>query len=317
MQAIVINHAGGPEALQLQEVPTPQVKPGWSLVKVKGFGINHSEIYTRKGESPSVHFPRILGIECVGEIAETTAPDQLPVGQRVVSLMGGMGREFDGGYAEYALLPNEQLYPVATKLSWAELAAVPETYFTAFGSLQHAHITEATALLIRGATSGVGVAAIKLAKAMNPAVTVSGSTRRQAKFAELQAIGCDHPVLDEAGHLPAANRYDAIVELVGAKTLQDSLAHLLPGGYCCVTGGLGDQWTVPDFDPFALPNGASLTNFESGAAINGPAFNALLQLIDQHHIDVAPRQTFDLAHTADAQAALEASDSFGKVVVLV
>lgn len=97
MKAIVVTHAGGPEVLEYKEVPTPKVKPGWTLVKVKGFGINHSEIFTRQGYSPSVHFPRILGIEAVGEVAETSAPDQFKVGQRVISIMGEMGRAFDGG----------------------------------------------------------------------------------------------------------------------------------------------------------------------------------------------------------------------------
>lgn len=116
MKAVVIKEAGGPEKLVYQEVPTPKVKPGWSLVKVKGFGINHSEIFTRQGLSPSVKFPRILGIECVGIITETSDENRLPVGQKVISIMGEMGRDFDGSYAEYVLLPNDQIYPITTNL---------------------------------------------------------------------------------------------------------------------------------------------------------------------------------------------------------
>ena len=132
MKAVVIYEAGGPEKLIYTEVSTPKVKEGWSLVKVKGFGINHSEIFTRQGLSPSVKFPRILGIECVGLIEESTDAQRLPVGAKVISIMGEMGRAFDGGYAEYALLPDEQIYPVETNLSWEELAVVPETYYTAY-----------------------------------------------------------------------------------------------------------------------------------------------------------------------------------------
>lgn len=116
MKAVVVNELGGPEKLVYTTVPTPTVRPGWSLVKVKGFGINHSEIFTRKGLSPTVKFPRILGIECVGVIAESTDPAHLPVGQRVVSIMGEMGRAFDGSYAEYVLVPNDQVYSVTTDL---------------------------------------------------------------------------------------------------------------------------------------------------------------------------------------------------------
>ena len=87
-KAVVIKEAGGPEKFIYEDVATPEVKEGWSLVKVKCFGINHSEIFTRKGLSPSVKFPRILGIECVGVINKTTDSDRLPVGQKVVSIMG-------------------------------------------------------------------------------------------------------------------------------------------------------------------------------------------------------------------------------------
>ncbi|MDO4649851.1 MAG: alcohol dehydrogenase catalytic domain-containing protein, partial [Eubacteriales bacterium] len=114
MRAIVVSKPGSPEVLELKERDIPACKEGWSLVKVKGFGINHSEIFTRQGLSPSVQFPRILGIECVGVIAETTDELRLPKGQCVVSIMGEMGRAFDGSYAEYVLLPNEQIYPVET-----------------------------------------------------------------------------------------------------------------------------------------------------------------------------------------------------------
>ena len=118
MKAIVIYEPGGPEKLIYTEVPRPKIKPGWSLVKVMGCGINHSEIFTRQGLSPTVIFPRIPGIECVGIIEETSDRDRLPTGQKVVSIMGEMGREFDGGYAEYTLLPNEQIYPIVSDLPW-------------------------------------------------------------------------------------------------------------------------------------------------------------------------------------------------------
>ena len=150
MKAIVIYEAGGPEKLVYTEVPVPEVKPGWSLVRIIGRGVNHSEIFTRDGQSPSVTFPRILGIECVGMIAESTDPARLPVGEKVISIMGEMGRAFDGGYAEYALLPNNQIYPVTTDLPWEILAALPETYYTAYGSMKNLRITEGSRILVRG-----------------------------------------------------------------------------------------------------------------------------------------------------------------------
>ncbi|MGV3061322.1 alcohol dehydrogenase catalytic domain-containing protein, partial [Streptococcus hyovaginalis] len=133
MKAVVVSKAGGPEVLELIQRDIPKIKPDWTLVKVMGFGINHSEIFTRQGLSPSVTFPRILEIELVGLVEESSDRQRFPVGQKVVSIMGDLGRAFDGGYAEYALVPNRSLYTIETDLNWADLAAVPETYYTAFG----------------------------------------------------------------------------------------------------------------------------------------------------------------------------------------
>ena len=113
MKAVVVYEAGGIDKLVYQEMPKPKIKEGWSLIKVKGFGINRSEIFTRKGYSPSVKFPRILGIECVGIIEQS---EQFEAGTKIVSIMGEMGRAFDGSYAEYVLLPNEQVYPIKSNL---------------------------------------------------------------------------------------------------------------------------------------------------------------------------------------------------------
>lgn len=316
MKAIVISHAGGPDELKLTAVPTPAVKPGWSLVQIKGFGINRSEVVTREGGSPTVKFPRILGIEGVGVIAETTDPARLPVGQKVAAIMGGMGRDFDGSYAEYALLPNASIYPVTTSLSWADFAAVPETFFTAYGALVKMHIKQAKTLLVRGGTSGVGNAAMKLAHAMNPGIQVTGTTRDPGKKAQLLEAGFDAVVLDVDAKVQTDGHYDAVLELVGAQTLMDSLSHLNTAGVCCLCGGLGGQWTVPDFDPFVVTSGAYFTTFTSGT-VTEAAFNDMLQVIEAANIPVSPRKVFDLAHTADAQAALDAPDSFGKVVVVI
>lgn len=178
MKAVVIYEAGEPEQLKVETREIPKVKEGWTLVKIKGFGINRSEIFTREGHSPSVKFPRILGIECVGEIEETTSSN-LKKGQKIVSIMGEMGRAFDGSYAEYVLLPNEQVYPVNTSLTWEELATVPETYYTAFGSMYNLQIKEKDNILVRAGLSGVGIAFLKLVKAKFPNIRIVASIRRK------------------------------------------------------------------------------------------------------------------------------------------
>ena len=264
MKAVKIYQAGGPEQLIYQDVPTPDIKESWSLVKIKGFGINHSEIFTREGKSPSVQFPRILGIECVGEVAQSSTP-ALAVGQKVVSIMGEMGRAFDGSYAEYVLLPNEQIYPVHTDLDWTTLAAIPETYYTAFGSLQQLRIAPQDRVLVRGAGSGVGVAFAQLLKAQFPHVVLHGSTRNPAKATRLQAVGFDEVITEADGKIQTDQSYDKILELVGPATLRDSFSHINEHGIVCNTGQLGNIWYVNNFDPIIeLKNNSYLTAFYSG-----------------------------------------------------
>lgn len=317
MKAIVVRRPGGPEVLEYTDVAKPTVKPGWTLVKIHGFGINHSEIFTRQGDSPSVKFPRILGIEAVGTVAQTSAPDQLTVGQTVVSLMGEMGRAFDGGYAEYVLLPNHQVYPVRTSLSWEDLAAVPETFYTAYGIVHSLQIKSHDRILIRAATSGVGVAVFKLIAALNRQNEIIGTTRSAQKVAALTALGFDHVLITpDPSKLPAnSGRFDKIVDLIGGPVVRDSLQRLNTWGIVNNTGELAGEWTVPHFDPIVdIPNDTYLTSFESGhptAAI----VQELIDFIEQHHVDVTPVKVFDLAHTADAHRYLESSQSLGKVIV--
>jgi len=134
MQAAVVETAGGPEVLELRERPIPTAQPGWVLIKVKAFGINRSELFTRQGHSPSVRFPRILGIEAVGEVVEAPGAE-FRAGETVATAMGGMGRQFDGSYAEDTCVPASQVQVLQTTLEWPTLAALPEMLQTARGGL--------------------------------------------------------------------------------------------------------------------------------------------------------------------------------------
>lgn len=316
MKAVVIHHAGGPEQLKLEVVPTPKVKKNWSLVKIKGFGINHSEIFTRNGLSPSVKFPRILGIECVGIISQTTDPKRLPIGQKVVSIMGEMGRNFDGSYAEYVLIPNDQIYPIKTNLAWSTLAAIPETYYTAYGSLLNLHIKSGQMLLVRGGSSGVGVAFTKLAKALFTEITVVGSTRQLKKTDQLIDIGYDDVIQDQAGTLMTGDSYDRVLELIGPTTIKDTFKHVNETGIVCSTGELGGQWYLSNFDPIMdIAANGYLTSFYSGN-VDVQKLNNLLQLIEKRNIDVKPSKIFSLDKLPQAHEFLESTESVGKVVVL-
>ena len=318
MKAIVIYKAGDAQQLQIEERPIPALKEGWTLVKVKGFGINRSEIFTRQGHSPSVIFPRILGIECVGVLEATTCPT-LQKGQTVVSLMGEMGRAFDGSYAEYTLLPNAQVYPITSSLSWSDLAAVPETYYTAFGSMQNLQIKPTDTVLVRAAASGVGIAFLRLVKAQYPALRVVGSIRgnNTEKAATLLRLGYDAIITDTDNTLATEECFDKILELVGPASIKDSFAHIKEYGIICATGLLGGKWYLEDFDPTRdLLHNAYLTTFYSGS-VNAEKIRALFAYIEQYRVPVTPEKVFALEDIVAAHQYVESSAGYGKVVVRI
>ena len=316
MKAVVIYEPGGPDKLIYTEVPTPEVKPGWSLVKIMGRGINHSEIFTRNGLSPTVRFPRILGIECVGVIAESTDEERLPAGQRVISIMGEMGRAFDGSYAEYALLPNDQIYPVETDLPWDILAAIPETYYTAYGSFKNLRIAEGDRVLVRGGTSGVGIAFLRLVKAMFPDMYVAGSSRSAQKTEMMLAADYDEVIHESDGKLDTDMTFDKALELIGPATLKDTFTHMNEAGIVCSTGQLGGEWYLNDFDPiFELPANGYLTSFYSGN-VDSDKLQEMLDYIEEYSVDVRPERVFRLEEIPGAHVYLDSSRSFGKVVAV-
>jgi NADPH:quinone reductase-like Zn-dependent oxidoreductase len=324
MRAAVCVRAGGPEVLQVRELPVPEVRPGWSLVQVKGAGLNRSELRTRQGHSPSVTFPRVLGIECVGLVAASTDA-RLPQGTTVAAVMGEMGREFDGGYAEYALLPNSLLVPLTTTLPWDVLAALPETYLTAQGSLDALGVApgDQARLLIRGGTSSVGMAAASIARGYG--VTTAATTRRQGKAGALAAAGADHVLVDDGASLAASVRAlwpqgpDYVLDLVGTSTAAQSLRLVRRGGTVCMAGTLSG-WVIPDFEPVAMiPSGTKLTAFHSGN-LKGSAGAAVLQRVVNQVEAGVYRPNLDRVFALDdieaAHRRMEGNQATGKLVMV-
>src|SRR4051794_27899512 len=195
MRAVVLDAPGPPEALRIRALAIPEPRPGWVLIRVKAFGINRSELHTRLGLAQGVTFPRVLGIEATGVVA--AAPGgEFQEGQQVAAMMGGMGRTFDGGYAEYTSVPATQVIPFRSELDWATLGAIPEMLQTAHGSLTVGLDAQSgQTLLIRGGTSSVGMAAAILAK--DRGLTILSTTRQPDRAAALKAIGVDHVLLDD------------------------------------------------------------------------------------------------------------------------
>jgi NADPH:quinone reductase-like Zn-dependent oxidoreductase len=310
--------------LEIREVPVPAVREGWSLVQVKGAGLNRSELSTRQGHSPNVTFPRVLGIECVGIVA-TSTDSMLPEGTAVAAVMGEMGREFDGSYAEYALLPNSLLMPVTTTLPWDVLAALPETYLTAQGSLDALGVVPGGQgrLLIRGGTSSVGMAAASIASGYG--IKSAATTRRQDKTGALTAAGVDHVFVDAGEPLTASIHSiwpegpDYVLDLVGASTALDSLHLVRRGGTVCVTGSLSG-WLIPDFEPIAMiPSGTKLTAFHSDNFKGSAGTAALQRIILQVEAGVYRPdvdRVFGLDDIVAAHRHMENNQAAGKLVVV-
>ncbi len=324
MRAAVCVRAGAPEVLEIRELPVPAVRVGWSLVQVKGAGLNRSELRTRQGHSPNVTFPRVLGIECVGIVATSTDP-MLPDGTTVAAVMGEMGREFDGGYAEYALLPNSLLMPVTTTLPWDVLAALPETYLTAQGSLDALGVVPGGQgrLLIRGGTSSVGMAAASIASGYG--VETAATTRRKGKTAALTAAGAGHVLVDAGGPLAASVHAvwpegpDFVLDLIGGSTTVDSLHLVRRGGTVCMTGSLSG-WVIPDFEPIAMiPSGTKLTAFHSDDAKGSAGTTVLQRVVREVEAGVyRPNvdRVFGLDDIVAAHRYMENNQATGKLVVM-
>lgn len=321
MKAAVIYTAGGPKQLTLEERAVPKAEIDQVLVKVKAFGLNRSELMTRKGYSPGVAFPRILGIECVGEIVSDLSGKWQP-GQQVAACMGGMGRDYDGSYAEYAVLPSSIIYPFTSKLSWDMLGAIPEMFQTVYGSLHLAlRIQNGESILIRGGTSSIGLLAIQLAR--QAGLTVTATSRSEEKKQLLLDKGAQAVLIDDSSlkaqvdkHYPGG--FDKVLELVGANTLKDSLACAKPGGSVCMTGMLSEVWSIQDFAPMDyIPATVNLTVYDTGQiSVEHNAFQSFISMVESGEIEISIGGVFKLDQIVEAHQLMDSNKAGGKIVVI-
>jgi NADPH:quinone reductase-like Zn-dependent oxidoreductase len=321
MKAAVVHQPGGPEVLKLEERPIPQPQPDWVRIRVHGFGLNRAEIHTRRGESPGVTFPRILGIEATGTI--DAAPDSnFTNGETVATVMGGMGRTFDGSYAEYVCVPANQVRRLTTKLDWAKLAALPEMLQTAWGALHRSlQIEPGQTLLIRGGTSSVGLATAALAR--RAGLTVFATTRNPQRAEFLQRNGVNHVIMDNGAikddvHRVAPDGVDRVLDLVGTKTLADSLACVALHGIVCIAGGLGEEWALEKFSPMAvIPGGTYLTTYGSRVDVMlQMPWEELLPEIESGRLNIPLGPVFRFDQIVEAHRCMEQNSALGKIVVL-
>jgi NADPH2:quinone reductase len=322
MRAVVLDEPGPVANLHIRKLPVPEPEPGWVRIRVEAFGLNRSELHTRLGfAGDAVTYPRVLGIEATG-VVDADPTGKFAPGQQVMTMMGGMGRTYDGGYAQYTCVPSGQVVAVTSDLPWATLGAVPEMLQTAYGSLTVGLDAQpGQTLLVRGGTSSVGMAAAVLAKRLG--MTVLSTTRNPGKREALNRIGVDHVLVDDGDVARQVRELlpdgvDGAIELVGTPTLPDTLRAVRVHGTVCFTGMLSDEWIVKDFYPIGyLPSGVRLTGY-SGEADNLPAdvLQGFLDDVAAGRAVIPVDRVFGLDQIRDAHELMEAGEARGKLVVL-
>lgn len=313
MRAVVVEEAGGPEVLKIKERPIPEAKTNQSVIKIHAFSVHRYEALTRAGGSPSVKFPRVIGVEAAGEIYQPSANGKLKKGQKIITLMGGLGREFDGSYQEYALVPDDIIYPVEFNGSWSELANYPETFYTAFGALKATKLTKGQSLLVRGGTTGVGMAALVLGKALG--ITVASTTRQKKREELLSKLGANEVILDDDHKLATDKKFDGVIDMLGVPAVEDSLSHLKDGGVYTLVGMLTGEWIWKNFDPFMNLNNKYATMYDS-SIVDRDTVKEMFNLINDNNLSIPISKVFKLDDIQEAHRYLMEKDRpVGQVIV--
>ncbi len=323
MRAILRTGFGGPEVLEIREIPEPEPKAGHAVIEVKAFGINHAEMHMRKGEWAEI--ADVSGIECVGLI-KSCPGEEFAIGTKVAALMGGLGRTINGSYAEYTRAPVWNVAAIESNLSWADLAAIPETYATAWTCLfRNLEIVRGQTLVIRGATSSFGQAAVKMA--VNAGARVIATTRNRERFGLLEGLGVERVEVEGAElskRIAETKRLDAVLDLVGNSTILDSLAMLRRGGRACLAGWLGGLAPIADFNPLLqMASGVYLTFFGSfvfgtpGFPLSDVPLQAIAGDVAAGRYKAKPSRVFRFEDIREAHRVMDANQANGKIVVAV
>nr|MBQ4457124.1 zinc-binding dehydrogenase [Clostridia bacterium] len=315
MKAVVLDKITEGKDIILSKVPVPEVRPGWVLIKIKAFGLNHSEKLLRLNEirADYIQKPIIPGIECVGEIVDPS-DSGLAVGQKVAALMGGMGRSFNGSYAEYALLPQRIVFKVDSELPWESLGAVPETYFTAWGSLfECLHLNRNDTLLIRGATCALGYASLQIARALG--CKVIATTHREDKLPLIE--DAHEAVIDDGRLTGKVHGVTKALDLIGPRNLKDTLTSMEKGGIVCQTGLLGGVYALNGFDPIKdIPNGVYLTGFFSNYPTQ-QIMDEIFSFLNEKNLVPVSGKVFGFDEIREAVIAQDEGKVNGKIIVRV
>ncbi|MCF6264872.1 MAG: zinc-binding dehydrogenase [Xanthomonadales bacterium] len=326
MKAVIAKKIGGPEVLQLVDIDQPVTQEGEVKIQVKAFGLNKAESYYRSGNFATFVPDQALGIEAVGEIIEDPS-GTFNIGQKVATAMGGMMFSRHGGYAEYITVKASNVIAIDSDLSYKELAALPEAYLTVWGALdKDLKITAGETLLVRGATSSIGLTAVIYAKLRG--LTVIATTRNPNSIDRLKLIGSDHVIIDD-GHIHekiksiAPEGVNSAIEIVGAATIKDTLKSIRPWGHVVVVGLLGGSPVLESFNIMGDLPGSSvkLSWFSSGLLgtedlpLRGNPLNYIANQVVSGAIPSTITKTFSLEDTQEAHRLLDNDGANGKIII--
>ena len=323
MRAITIRGGkGGADALEVQPVPVPELKPGHVLIRVRAAGVNRPDLLQRAGRyPPPPGASEILGLEVAGEIAGVGAGvERWREGDRVTALLAG------GGYAEYVLVDARHALPIPTGLDFVQAAALPETVFTVWANVfEGGRLQRGETLLVHGANSGIGVTAVQMAKASG--ARVFATARGAEKAAKARTIGADVAIDASAGDWTAAVKsagaVDVILDMMGAGYFAGNVDVLAPGGRLVVIAFLTGAVTELNLMTLMLKR---LTLTGSTLRSRDAAEKARLARAIEAHVwpwiasgavSIPVDRVFPLASAGEAHAFLEQGGQFGKVVLQV
>ena len=327
MRAIILKGFGGLDSLVYTDIPKPLPKDGEVVIKVKGFGINHAELHMRRGEWAEA--AEVSGIECVG-IVDSCPGGEFPIGAKVAALMGGLGRTINGSYAEYTRVRAANVALIESDLPWSDLAALPETYAVAWTCLfRNLNLTAGQTLVLRGATSSLGQAALKMAVAADARVIATARSRE--RFSMLEELGASRVEVDRrdlAAHLAESKaeskQIDAVLDLVGNSTILDSLDMLRRGGTACLAGWLGGLDPIGDFNPLLRMASGVNWNFFGSFVFGAPGFplsdvplQDIARQVAEGKLDAKPSRVFSFDQIREAHRVMEAGEAGGKMVVVM
>jgi NADPH:quinone reductase len=323
MRAIVLEKFGGLDRLVYTDIPKPLPKDGEVVIEVRGFGINHAELHMRRGEWAEA--AEVSGIECVG-IVDSCPGGEFPVGAKVAALMGGLGRTINGSYAEFTRVRAANVALIESELPWPQLAALPETFATAWTCLfRNLKLSAGQTVVIRGATSSFGQAAVKMAVAAG--ATVIATARKRERFSLLEELGAARVELESrtlAARIAEAKHIDAVLDLVGNSTILDSLDMLRRDGTACLAGWLGGLDPIGDFNPLLrMASGVNWSFFGSfvfgspGFPLSDVPLQDIAAQVAAGRLSAAPERVFSFDQIREAHRVMEAGEAGGKMVVVM